>query len=102
MLLPQLVSLILREALTASLIKEKSAPVKSVPVRDEVEKPAVDKQRRYATLLLCCGIKEEGAAGEKDDQLVDLIVLAHHSAICELPRPFPYRLPLKTLQYTRS
>ncbi|KAG1731829.1 armadillo-type protein [Suillus paluster] len=80
-LLPQLVSLILREALTVSLIKEKSSAIKSVPVREEAEKP-VDKQRRYAALLLSCGGKEEAAAGEKDEQLVDLIVLAHHSAIC--------------------
>ncbi|KAG2121247.1 armadillo-type protein [Suillus clintonianus] len=80
-LLPQLVILILREAMTASLIKEKSAAVKSAPVREETEKP-VDKQRRYAALLLCCGHKEEAGAGEKDNQLVDLIVLAHHSAVC--------------------
>lgn len=81
--LQHLVSLMLREALTASLIKEKSAPVKTAVLREEAEKPAVDMQRRYATLLLCCGNKE-AAAGEKDDQLVDLIVLAHHSTICEL------------------
>ncbi|KAG1734519.1 armadillo-type protein [Suillus lakei] len=81
-LLPQLVIPILREALTASLIKEKSAAIKSAPVREETEKPAPDNQRRYAALLLCCGNKEEAGAGEKDDQLVDLIVLAHHSAVC--------------------
>lgn len=83
--LRQLVGLVLREALTASLIKEMSAPVKSTPVKDETEKPAVDMQRRYAALLLCCG-KKEAAAEEKDDHLVDLIVLAHHSTICELSR----------------
>ncbi|KAJ8595557.1 ARM repeat-containing protein [Rhizopogon salebrosus TDB-379] len=84
--LRQLVGLVLREALTASLIKEMSAPVKSTPVKDETEKPAVDMQRRYAALLLCCG-KKEAAAEEKDDHLVDLIVLAHHSTICPPSRP---------------
>jgi len=83
--LQQLVSLMLREALTASLIKEQSGPGKSALVREEVEKPAVDMQRRYAALLLCCGNKE-AAVGEKDDQLVDLIVLAHHSTTCEFSR----------------
>ncbi|KAG1774599.1 armadillo-type protein [Suillus placidus] len=81
-LLPRLVIPVLREALTASLIKEKSAAVKSAPVKEETEKPAPDNQRRYAALLLCCGNKEEAGAGERDDQLVDLIVLAHHSAVC--------------------
>jgi hypothetical protein len=93
-LLPQLVIPILREALTASLIKEKSAAVKSAPAKEEAEKPAPDNRRRYAALLLCCGNKEELGASERDDQLVDLIVLAHHSAVCELPRPLFYRLPL--------
>jgi hypothetical protein len=81
--LRQLVSLILREALTATLIKDKS--VNSTPVREEAEKPVVDMQRRYAALILCCGNKE-AATGENDDQLVDFIVLAHHSTICELSR----------------
>ncbi|KAG2158689.1 armadillo-type protein [Suillus bovinus] len=86
-LLPQLVIPILREALTASLIKEKSAVVKSASVTEETEKPAPDNQRRCAALLLCCSnIKDETGAGERDDQLVDLIVLAHHSAVCRLPR----------------
>ncbi|OJA10082.1 hypothetical protein AZE42_06300 [Rhizopogon vesiculosus] len=76
--LRQLVSLILREALTATLIKDKS--VNSTPVREEAEKPVVDMQRRYAALILCCGNKE-AATGENDDQLVDFIVLAHHSTI---------------------
>jgi len=80
--LPQLVSMMLRETLTALLIKEKSAPIKSALVKGEDENPNVDMQRRYATLLLCCGSKE-ATAGEKDDQLIDLIVLAHHSTICE-------------------
>jgi hypothetical protein len=84
--LPQLVIPILREALTASLIKERSAPVKSAPLKEETEKPAPDNRRRYAALLLCCGNKEVAGTGERDDQPVDLIVLAHHSAICELPR----------------
>ncbi|KAG1832884.1 armadillo-type protein [Suillus subalutaceus] len=68
-LLPQLVIPILREALTASLIKEKSAAVKSAPVKEETEKPAPDSRRRYAALLLCCGYKEEAGAGERDDRL---------------------------------
>jgi hypothetical protein len=93
--LPQLVIPILREALTASLIKDKSTAVKSAPVKEETEKPAPDNRRRYAALLLCCGgNKEEAGVGERDDQLVDLIVLAHHSVVCELPRSFCYRLPL--------
>ena len=82
MSLPQLVSMMLRETLTALLIKERSAPIKSALVKGEDENPNVDMQRRYATLLLCCGSKE-ATAGEKDDQLIDLIVLAHHSTICE-------------------
>ncbi|KAG2360727.1 ARM repeat-containing protein [Suillus spraguei] len=80
--LPQLVIQIVRETLTASLIKEKSIAVKSAPVKEETEKPAPDNRRRYAALLLCCGNKEEAGADERDDQLVDLIVLAHHSAVC--------------------
>ncbi|KAG2115671.1 armadillo-type protein [Suillus cothurnatus] len=80
--LPQLVIPILREALTASLIKERSAPVKSAPLKEETEKPVPDNRRRYAALLLCCGNKEVAGTGERDGQLVDLIVLAHHSTIC--------------------
>ncbi|KAG1762385.1 armadillo-type protein [Suillus occidentalis] len=52
-------------------------------LKEETEKPAPDNRRRYAALLLCCGgNKEEAGAGERDDQLVDLIVLAHHSVVC--------------------
>lgn len=96
--LPQLVISILREALTASLIKEKSAVVKNASVTEETEQPAPDNQRRCAALILCCGNKGEAGAGERDDQLVDLIVLAHHSAVCELPPSLPYRLLLNTLK----
>ncbi|KIK38679.1 hypothetical protein CY34DRAFT_809070, partial [Suillus luteus UH-Slu-Lm8-n1] len=85
--LPHLVIPILREALTASLIKDKSTAVKSAPVKEETEKPAPDNRRRYAALLLCCGgNKEEAGVGERDDQLVDFIVLAHHSVVCSPSR----------------
>ncbi|KAG1831619.1 armadillo-type protein [Suillus variegatus] len=94
--LPQLVISILREALTASLIKEKSAVVKNASVTEETEQPAPDNQRRCAALILCCGNKGEAGAGERDDQLVDLIVLAHHSAVCPPSRMLWIELCQKT------
>jgi len=45
--LRQLVSLMLREALAALLVEEKSTPVKSALVKEEDEKPNIDMQRRY-------------------------------------------------------
>ncbi|KIJ11894.1 hypothetical protein PAXINDRAFT_157123 [Paxillus involutus ATCC 200175] len=92
---PQLLNLVLRDALTFSFTRP-VVPTKSLapatttatsPAGEEQEKPAVDKKRRYATLLSCCASvgKEKGKGISKDlrdSLLADLVVLAHHPMIC--------------------
>ncbi|KAG1861441.1 armadillo-type protein [Suillus tomentosus] len=84
------------EAAVQSLPQLKSAVVKNASVTEETEQPAPDNQRRCAALILCCGNKGEAGAGERDDQLVDLIVLAHHSAVCPPSRMLWIELCQKT------
>ncbi|KAH7929550.1 ARM repeat-containing protein [Leucogyrophana mollusca] len=81
---PQLVNWALRESLTVSLTREKPAPTKTTTSSEDLDKPVIDKQRRYAALLLSCVLSgdsenEDLATGEK--LLVDLVVLAHHPVI---------------------
>ncbi|KIJ63493.1 hypothetical protein HYDPIDRAFT_175892 [Hydnomerulius pinastri MD-312] len=83
---PQLINLILRGSLTFSLTRPVVVSKATAPVSasDEQEKPAVDKQRRYAALLLCCAsfAEEEGvSASLRDTLLADLVILAHHPTI---------------------
>ncbi|KAI5995298.1 armadillo-type protein [Pisolithus orientalis] len=105
---PNLVPLFIRESLLAALTKDKSStttsksvvavPSPSQPASDDREKPAaVDKQRRYASLLLACaaglgsgsqtspfhdqGLGVADSAAFTDPILADFVVLAHHTII---------------------
>lgn len=83
---PKLFNLIIKESLASTLCREKSSPPKVADtISSELEQPAMDKQGRYAALLLCCSNlrKEEGSdVTLRSSLLADLAVLAHHPAIC--------------------
>ncbi|KAH0828924.1 armadillo-type protein [Lanmaoa asiatica] len=92
---PQLLNAVLRDALTASFTKpaasRPSVPSSSTP-GEEQEKPVVDKQRRYAAVLLACAsFGDDGQDGRLDKTtrealIVDWVVLAHHPVICGASR----------------
>ncbi|KAH7883448.1 armadillo-type protein [Phlebopus sp. FC_14] len=80
---PHLLNLIIRDSLVTSLTREKTV-VGKAPTSDDSEKPVVDKQRRYAALLLCCacfGEVDSVDATQREEMLANLIVLAHHLTI---------------------
>jgi len=72
----------------AILARDKPGPTKPAAftsASDEIEKSPVDKQRRYAALLLCCASLGNGHGIDdalRDTLLADLIVLSHHASVC--------------------
>ena len=87
---PKLVHVLVRESLTAALIRDPLGPAKPAAIAptstsDEREKPPVDKQSRYAALLLCCASLKNARGIDdtlRDTLLADLVVLSHHITIC--------------------
>ncbi|KAL4068779.1 armadillo-type protein, partial [Scleroderma yunnanense] len=100
---PKLVNLIVRESLMAVLSRDycKLLPAKPAALlaSDEREMPVVDKQRRYAALLLCCASfgSERGMDDVlRDTLLADLVVLSHHVIISGPSRSLWIELCQKT------
>ncbi|KAH7908270.1 armadillo-type protein [Hygrophoropsis aurantiaca] len=81
---PALVNQALRESLMISLTRAKVVPTKGTASNEELETPDIDKHRRYATLLLSSvftGDAPNEDLSVREDLLVKLIVLSHHSTI---------------------
>ncbi|EGO00628.1 hypothetical protein SERLA73DRAFT_71629 [Serpula lacrymans var. lacrymans S7.3] len=80
---PQLVNLILREALSASFTRDKLLPSKStISTTEEQDQPIAPNQRQFASLLLCCAsLNEQVDLAVRETLLVELIALGHHPLI---------------------
>ncbi|THH11230.1 hypothetical protein EW146_g8121, partial [Bondarzewia mesenterica] len=82
-LLPKVVNSVVRDALTAHLVRRKGAPSKAQNGLTENEKPSINVQTRLAAFLsTCASFSDEVDECLRDDLLSDLIILGHQPSIC--------------------
>jgi Generalcontrol nonderepressible 1 (Gcn1) N-terminal len=87
---PQLINLIIREALTSFLSREPAPSVKAASGLEEEQQTSSSNQGRLAQLLLhCVAFNDALEISEKEDILVELIILSHHQLACMFNACFP-------------
>lgn len=81
---PQLTNRIVREALTCFLLRDSASNSKAVSgLGEEQVTPGINHGHLSVLLFRCVSVSDDLDISEKEDILVELIILSHHSLACK-------------------